>query len=63
MPSMKSDVSIKIRAGNRTFTISGVKMLDGRYKIKRGRSWSEKLLYASASQIFAEARKWVVKHG
>ncbi len=28
-----------------------------------GRSWSEKLLYASASQIFAEARKWVVKHG
>lgn len=62
MPSIKSDICITIKAGKRSFTIGGVKMLDGRYKIKRGRSWSDKLPMATISKIFTEARKWAVRN-
>lgn len=62
MPSLKSDIYIRIRAGNRVFTIGAAKMLDGRYKIKRGRSWSEKRPWATKTEIATELRKWLVRN-
>lgn len=59
---MKSDISITVKAGNRTFTIGGVKMLDGRFKIKRGRSWSDKRPWATRTEIADELRKWLVRN-
>ena len=61
MPALKSDITITIKAGARAFHIGGVRLPDGRYAIKRGRSWSEKRPTATLSEIFAEARKWTVK--
>jgi len=60
MPSCKSDISITIKAGEKSFSIGGVKLPDGRYAIKRGRSWSKKIPTASITEIFTEARKWAV---
>ena len=61
MPAIKSDIYISIRVGEKSFAIGGVLLPDGRYKIKRGRSWSEKTPSASLSQIFETARKWAVR--
>ncbi len=62
MPALKSDLYITIRAGNKSFSIGAVRLPDGSLKIKRGRSWSSKLPTATLSQVFAEARKFAVKH-
>lgn len=62
MPSIKSDIYITVKSGKRQFSIGGVKMLDGRYKIKRGRSWSERRPFATLTEIFTEARKWSVRN-
>lgn len=62
MPAMKSDICIIVKSGSRSFSIGGVKMLDGAYKIKRGRSWSDKRPKATISEIFSEARKWAVRN-
>jgi len=61
MPSLKSDIYVIIRAGEKTFSISGVMLPNGRYAIKRGRSWSQKWPNATLTEIFAEARKWAAK--
>jgi len=61
MPAIKSDIYITIRAGEKSFSIGGVLLPDGRYTIKRGRSWAKKTPRASLSQIFTEARKWAVR--
>lgn len=61
MPACKSDITITIRAGEKSFTIGGVLLPDGRYAIKRGRSWAKKTPRASLTQIFTEARKWAVR--
>jgi hypothetical protein len=62
MPSCKSDITITIKAGEKSFTIGGVLLPDGSYAIKRGRSWSEKTPRATLTAIFTSARKWAVKH-
>jgi hypothetical protein len=61
MPAIKSDINIIIRAGEKSFSIGGVLLPNGRYAIKRGRSWSKKKPTASLTEIFTEARKWAVR--
>ncbi len=61
MPACKSDITITIKAGEKSFSIGGVRLPDGRYAIKRGRSWARKTPRASLSQIFETARKWAVR--
>lgn len=58
MASQKSDIFITVRSGGESFSISGVRLPDGKYAIKRGRSWSKRIPVANLSTIFAEARKW-----
>lgn len=60
MPSLKSDIYITVKVGGKSFSIGGVKLPNGRYAIKRGRSWSNKIRSATLSEIFTEARKWAV---
>lgn len=60
MPALKSNIKITINAGDKSFSIGGVRLVGNRYAIKRGRSWSKKVGTATLSEIFAEARKWVV---
>ena len=62
MPALKSDINITIRAGEKTFSIGGVRLPDGHYAIKRGRSWSRKMPLATLTDIFTQARKWAVKN-
>lgn len=62
MPSLKADITITIRAGEKTFSIGGVKLPNGKYVIKRGRSWAKKIPTATLSDIFSTARKWVVNN-
>lgn len=63
MPALKSDITIIIKSGEKSFSIGGVLLPDGRYAIKRGRSWARKIKTATLSEIFAEARKWAVRSG
>lgn len=62
MPALKSDITITIKTGDKSFSIGGVLLPNGRYAIKRGRSWSKKIKTATLSEIFTEARKWVVRN-
>jgi hypothetical protein len=62
MTAIKSDIRITIRAGERSFSIGGVLLPDGSYRIKRGRSWSDKREKATITNIFTEARKWTVRN-
>lgn len=55
---LKPDLKITVEANGQRFHIGAVRMLDGRFHIKRGREWSKKLPYATLSEIFAESRKW-----
>lgn len=61
MPALKSDIHITIRAGTEQFSIGGVLLPDGSFRIKRGRSWSSKCERATLTQIFTAARKWAVR--
>lgn len=60
MPSFKPDLKITIQMGEKHFSIGGLRLPDGRYLIKRGRSVSTKTPRASLSEIFTAARKWTV---
>lgn len=60
MPALKADITIVIRVREKSFSIGGVRLVGKKYAIKRGRSWSDKRPMASLSEIFAEARRWVV---
>ena len=62
MPSLKSDITIIIKAGAESFSIGGVRMINNKFLIKRGRSRSEKTPTATLTEIFTAARKWAVKH-
>ena len=64
MPSMKSDIYITVRCGEKSFAIGSVMQPDSRYAIKqRGRSWAKKMPTATVTEIFNTARKWAVKNG
>jgi hypothetical protein len=62
MPALKSDITITVRSGGKSFSIGGVLIPDGRYAIKRGRSRAKKIRTATISEIFTEARKWAVRN-
>jgi hypothetical protein len=62
MAQLKSDLSIAIKVGDKSFTLNCVQLPDNRYLVKRGRNVSEKMPYATISQIFDLSRKWAVKH-
>ena len=62
MPASKSDINISIRVGDKLFSIGGVLLPDGKYLIKRGRSYALKIPQATLTEIFIEARKWAVAH-
>jgi hypothetical protein len=62
MPSCKSDITVTIKVGEKSFTIGGVLLPDGRYAIKRGRSWAEKMPRCSLTEIFELSRKLAVKY-
>lgn len=61
MPSLKSDITIAIKAGGKSFSLNCIKLPDRSYLVKRGRSRSEKMPTATLSQIFDTARKWAVR--
>lgn len=62
MPSVKSNISVTIKVGENSVTIGGVLLPDGRYAIKRGRSWAEKMPRCSITKIFELSRKLAVKY-
>lgn len=61
MPPRKSQIRIIIEVNGERFSISGEWMLDGKYRVKRGRSLSTKKPVATLSEIFNESRKWAVE--
>lgn len=63
MPALKCDINITVTAGEKSVSLGGVRLPDGRYKIKRGRSWATRRETATLSEIFTEARKWAVRNG
>lgn len=60
MPSLKSDITIAVKAGSKSFSLNCVKLPDRSYLAKRGRSVSRKMPRATLSAIFMEARKWAI---
>ena len=58
MPALKSDITIAIKVGDKSFSLNCVKLPDRSYLVKRGRKLSRKMPRATLSTIFAEARKW-----
>lgn len=61
MPSFKPDLKITVRKGEKSFSIGGLMLPDGRYLIKRGRLISKKMPRAGLTEIFTVARKWAVQ--
>ena len=61
MAQVKSDLSIAIKVGNKAFTLNCVHLPDNRFMVKRGRNISQKMPYATLSEIFDAARKFAVK--
>lgn len=59
---LKPDLKITIEAGDKRFTIGVCRMLDGTYLVKRGRHKSEKMPYATLTEIFTVARKFAVRN-
>ena len=60
MSAKSTQISIRIRVGEKSFSISGMRLLNGLYKVKVGRSWSIKVREASITKIFDIARRWAV---
>ena len=60
MAQIKSDLSIAIKIGNESFTLNCVQLPDSRFLVKRGRNVSEKMPYATVTDIYEAARKWTV---
>lgn len=62
MPQLKSDLSISIRAGDKSFTLNCIRLPDKSFLVKNGRTVSKKLPKATLSEIFETTRKWAVNH-
>ena len=60
MPQLKSDLSIAIKIGKKSFTLNCVRLPDNRFMVKRGRLKSEKMPYATLTEIFDLSRKFAV---
>ncbi len=62
MPQLKADLTISIRAGERSFTLNCIRLPDRSFLVKRGRNVSIKMPRATLSEIFDQSRKWAVSH-
>lgn len=62
MAQIKSDLSIAIKIGDKAFTLNCVKLPNNQFLVKRGRLKSEKMPYATLSEIFDVSRKWAVNN-
>jgi hypothetical protein len=62
MPQIKADLTISIRAGDKSFTLNCIRLPDYRFLVKRGRKVSTKMPSATLSEIFDASRKWAVNH-
>ena len=62
MPSLKSDITIAIKVGDKSFSLNCVKLPDRTFLVKRGRSVSAKMPRATLSEIFDAARKFAVRN-
>ena len=62
MPSVKSDITIAVKAGSKSFSLNCVKLPDRTFMVKRGRSVSTKMPRATLSEIFDAARKFAVRN-
>lgn len=62
MPQIKSDLSISIRAGEKSFTLNCIRLPDRSFIVKRGRKVSGRMPKATLSEIFDATRKWAVSH-
>lgn len=62
MPQLKSDLSITIKIGDKSFTLNCVRLPDSRFLVKRGRLKSEKMPFATLTDIFELSRKFAVKN-
>jgi len=61
MPARKADLKIAIEANGRRFSLNCERLIDGSYRVKRGRNVSKKRPCETLTKIFDEARKWAVK--
>lgn len=62
MPALKSDITVAVKVGNKTFSLNCVKLPDRSFLVKRGRSVSVKMPRATLSEIFEAARKFAVRN-
>ena len=62
MPQLKADLTISIRVKQKSFTLNCIKLPDRSFLVKRGRQVSQKMPYATISEIFDASRKWAVSH-
>ena len=62
MPSLKSDITIAVKVGDKSFSLNCVKLPDRTFLVKNGRSVSAKMPRATLSEIFETARKFAVRH-
>ena len=60
MPQIKADLSISIRAGDKSFTLNCIRLPDNSFVVKIGRHVSQKMPRATISEIFDVSRKWAV---
>jgi hypothetical protein len=56
-----ADLRISLRYGDQAFTLNCVRMLDGKFAVKRGHDLSEKMPMATLTEIFTAARKWAAQ--
>ena len=62
MPQLKADLTISIRAKDKSFTLNCIRLPDHSFIVKRGRQVSQKMPRATISEIFDASRKWAVSH-
>jgi len=62
MPALKSDITIAVKVGSKTFSLNCVKLPDRSFLVKRGRSISNKTPKATLTEIFESARKFAVRN-
>lgn len=62
MPALKSDITIAVKVGSKTFSLNCVKLPDRSFLVKRGRSISKKTPRATLTEIFEVARKFAVRN-
>ena len=62
MPSIKSDLRIRIECEGKSFSLNCVRLPDKHYLVKRGRSRSEKMPVATLTEIFETSRQWAVSN-